>query len=361
MNAMKINSLSALQTLALRMPGALTDSDRDLLEELYEQSLENLDDSANLFTYMLVTAMRRRLTGVQAAEHIYLQRFEIPQIRLFELLIQQFPLANLSQQCTNALLIDGLSRHQEPVLMDIGVGTGMQVVNILNGLAQHPTSAIRHLTIVGIEPFEDALASAQETISGLGASLPFTISFVAKQAFIEQVSLADLQQSLPSRHDGVYANASFALHHIQRAEARKQVFTNLKELPVQALVLSEPNSDHYEPNYGKRFRNCVNHYGALFNLIDQLSIADKERAALKLFFGREINDVLGNPEGQRVEKHYATQQWVDLFRETGFQLHKRPVHLPALALNGAHIFTNLPDRYATAFQGEEITSLFWAE
>lgn len=361
MNLLEVTPLAELNELAYRLSDTATEADQALLTELHDQALSNLDNPDSLFVYTLAKAMSRRLTGVQAAEHIYLQQFEIPQIRLFELLIQQFPLANLSQQCTNALLIDALSQHQSPVLMDIGIGTGMQVVNILNGLAQQPNSALRHLTIVGIEPFGDALDTAQATISKLIDRLPFTVTFTPRLAFIEHLSLSDLQQLLPSQHDDVYANASFALHHIQQAEQRRSVFANLKALPVKALVLSEPNSDHYEPNYAQRFQNCVQHYGALFNLIDQLPIVANEKAALKLFFGREIDDVLGNSEEVRVEKHYATQQWVDLFEATGFQLQKRTTSFPTLELNGAHLQTDLDNRYATTVNGEEITSLFWAE
>lgn len=361
MNLLEVTPLTELKELAYRLSDTVTEADQALLTELHNQALSDLDNPDSLFVYTLAKAMRRRLTGVEATQHIYLQRFEIPQIRLFELLIQQFPLANLSQQCTNTLLIDALSRLNSPVLMDIGIGTGMQVVNILNGLAQQPNSVLRHLTIVGIEPFGEALDAAQATISKLAGSLPFTVTFTPRLTFIEHLSQNDLQQLLPHQHDGVYTNASFALHHIQQVAQRQSVFANLKALPVKALVLSEPNSDHYEPDYAQRFENCVGHYGALFKLIDQLPIVANEKAALKLFFGREIDDVLGNADDVRVEKHYATQQWVDLFEATGFRLQKRYAQFPMLELNGAHLQTDLSDRYATTNEGEEITSLFWAE
>jgi len=183
---------------------------------------------------------------------------------------------------------------------------------------------------------------------------------VTKVAFIEALSLTDLKALLPTTYDGIYANASFALHHIQSESQRKVVFEMLKDLEMNALVVSEPNSDHYEPSYSKRFQNCVNHYGALFRIIDTLLITATEKAALKLFFSREIDDVLGHTEAARVEKHYATEQWVQMFEETGFQLQKRPATFEYTQLNGTQLQTNLPNRYAAVFKGEEITSLFWA-
>jgi hypothetical protein len=49
-----------------------------------------------------------------------------------------------------------------------------------------------------------------------------------------------------------------------------------------------------------------------------------------------------------------------LLEATGFQLQKRPASFDYTQLNGTHLQTDLPNRYTTVFDGEEITSLFWA-
>jgi len=98
----------------------------------------------------------------------------------------------------------------------------------------------------------------------------------------------------------------------------------------------------------------------LFQIIDTLPILTTEKAALKLFFSREIDDVLGNAEDVRVEKHFATEQWIELFEETGFRLQKRFATFEYSHLNNTELKINLPNRYATVFNDEEITSLFWA-
>lgn len=353
--------LTELNVLASRMPHEMTTDDKALLQKMYEETLEDLDNPASMFAYTLAKAMIKHFGGQNKQEHLYLQRFEIPQIRLFELLIQQFPLANLSQHCTNTLLIDALSEHSHALLMDIGIGTGLQVMHIIEGLAHKPNTALKTLTIVGIEPFGEAMAAAQSNINRASQKANFEVRFVPKVAFIEQLSLDDLHQLLPSVYDGFYVNASFALHHIQQHSQRKNVFEHLKILAIDALVLSEPNSDHYEPTYAQRFKNCVNHYGALFRIIDTLAVSSNEKAALKLFFSREIDDVLGHAEEVRVEKHYATHQWIALLEETGFQLQKHPGDFAYTHLNGAHLQTDLSNRYATFFENEEITSLFWAK
>jgi hypothetical protein len=360
MEPVLVNTQLILNDLASRMPDALTENDKALLNDIYYESLEDLDEPEAMFAYTLTKAMRKHLMVGQSQEHIYLQRFEIPQIRLFELLIQQFPLANLSQHCTNTLLIDALVKHSNPVLMDIGIGTGFQVSNIIEGLAKKSDNQIKCLTVVGIEPFVDALRMTEANIRRASEHAPFEIKLIVKEAFIEQMTQEQLHAMLPAQYDGLYVNASFALHHIQQMDQRKAVFEILKNLHVSAFVLSEPNSNHFEPSYQKRFQHCVNHYGVLFQIIDTLPINTTEKAALKLFFSREIDDVLGNTEEVRVEKHFATEQWVQLFEETGFALQKRAASFNYLELNGTTLKTDLPNRYATEFRGEEITSLFWA-
>ena len=355
-----VNTQFILNDLASRMPDALTENDKALLNDIYQESLEDLDEPEAMFNYTLAKAMRKHFMDGQSQEHIYLQRFEIPQIRLFELLIQQFPLANLSQHCTNTLLVDALINHTNPVLMDIGIGTGFQVSNIIEGLSKKSDSKIKSMTIVGIEPFADALRLTEENINRAAKTAPFEIKLVIKEAFIEQMKQEELSEMLPAQYDGLYVNASFALHHIQQMAQRKAVFEILKNLNVEAFVLSEPNSNHFEPSYYKRFQNCKNHYGVLFQIIDTLPINTTEKAALKLFFSREIDDVLGNTEAIRVEKHFATEQWVQLFEETGFVLQKRNASFEYQELNGTNLQKDLPNRYATEFKGEEITSLFWA-
>ena len=208
------NPLTLLFAIANRMPDQLTNSNKITLNNLYHDCLANLDDPDDLFAYVIAKAMRKNVTSQQSKEHLYLQRFEIPQIRLFELLIQHFPAATLGQ--------------------------------------------------------------------------------------------------------------------------RKAVFDDQSGLPLTALVLSEPNSASFEPDYNTRFTNCVHHYGALFGLIDQLPITPIEKTALKLFFSREIDDVLGISEAARVEKQYAARQREQLYAQRVHKLKKHPATISARALNHAY-------------------------
>jgi hypothetical protein len=65
----------------------------------------------------------------------------------------------------------------------------------------------------------------------------------------------------------------------------------------------------------------MTHFGAVFDTLDRLPLAQADRDALKVgFFGREIGDILGTPEGQRSERHESARQWQQRLQHTGFAL-----------------------------------------
>ncbi|MFN4144911.1 MAG: GRAS family protein [Runella sp.] len=351
--------LQSLASLAVFFPDDLSDNDQKRLEAIEQECQTKIEEPEALFGYLFAKAMRKRLTGDASDEHIYLQPFEVPQIRLFELLIHQFPFATLSQICANDLIVSTLSKCKKAVLADIGIGTGVQVANILGSLRQQP-GLLTQLTVVGVEPFGNALTTAVENMKAKRNQLPFELHVRTANAFAENLSPNDWQQLLPAHYDGLCINASFALHHIRTERQRLETLTCLNALHPTALILTEPNSDHFTRDYARRFANAAHHYGILFEVIDRLAILPKEKTALKLFFSREIDDILGLPEDVRVEKHSATYQWSKWLKDSGFELSKPPLHQVIPPLNMAEIRSDLPQRYGVFYGQEEVTSIFYA-
>ena len=102
-------------------------------------------------------------------------------------------------------------------------------------------------------------------------------------------------------------NAAFSAHHIQSTgagpeAARDDVFRRLRSLNPRALILAEPNADHINPDLGARFDACWTHFRAMFQFVDGLQIEERDRSAIKLFFAREIDDILANAEVPRSAK-----------------------------------------------------------
>ncbi|MCG8699938.1 MAG: GRAS family protein, partial [Bacteroidales bacterium] len=50
-------------------------------------------------------------------------------------------------------------------------------------------------------------------------------------------------------------------------------------------------------------------------------IAEKEKNGLKLFFGREIDDIIGRDNNERFEKHEPAYRWIEKLILAGFKIH----------------------------------------
>jgi hypothetical protein len=51
-----------------------------------------------------------------------------------------------------------------------------------------------------------------------------------------------------------------------------------------------------------------------------LNIREDQKNGLKLFFGREIEDIMGKPEKDRFEKHSPATVWIHLLKENKFSI-----------------------------------------
>jgi hypothetical protein len=83
--------------------------------------------------------------------------------------------------------------------------------------------------------------------------------------------------------------------------------------------------------------NCYNHYYNIFKVIDRLEISTKDKTGLKLFFGREIEDVIGNEEKDRYEKHELATTWISRLKNCGFQLNNTILKSPVASEAGVDI------------------------
>jgi SAM-dependent methyltransferase len=275
--------------------------------------------------FLFAAALAQRL-GVGEAQqmNLYLRRYELPQISLFNLVAERLPMVGLAGRIANDLMCRVLSGHEEASLLDVGLGTGRQEVALLRTLAAQG-AAPRHLTVVGVEPDADSLtATARE----LGISL----SFRGIPKVIEALDEEDwaLLRGCPGPR---VVHAAFALHHMAAGVDRQEVFHRLRAVEPAAVVLCEPNSDHVTDSLTERFHNVWHHFSHNFQLVDELGLPARERNGIKLFFGRELEDILGAvDDSQRYERHERVETWLQRLRRAGFSL------APARMLEGAWSF-----------------------
>jgi hypothetical protein len=331
------------------------------VEEELQISLQAIDTKPEaLLNTLFLKAIRDHVQPQAVShEHIYLQQYEIPQIVLFDLLINQMPFVVMSHAITNRAMVNALKPAEKAVVMDVGIGRGIQIVRLIEELATADTQ-LKHLTVVGVEPFDEAIAFAETLIQQAAEKASFSVEFVPIVSLVEDLAREAFSRALPGEYDKLLINSSLTIHHLPTIPQRQSFFKLMRSLQPDALLLTEPHSDHFEPDWRWRTLNAYNHYRAAFGVIDGLNIDTASKNGLKLFFGREIDDVVGNPDNRRFEKHQEAQAWVRYLQESGFQLRSDfeiPTTLPPSPIN----LQTKPDGYlAMEYEGVTVLSIFQA-
>ena len=314
--------------------------------------------------YVFASALAQRLAGsAQEVANLYLRRFEVPQIQLFNLLGRHVPMARLATGIANDAMTQAIAGQSHPTLIDVGIGTGRQIAGLLESLAAAGLLPQR-LTVIGVEPSAAALAEAHATLSASATRLGVDCTFHGYACSAEALTTADWQAIGAACSAPPVVNAAFALHHIadddQGQEQRNAVLRQLRALEPKCLVLSEPDVDHLEPRFLRRFHNCFAHFSAVFGVLDALPLAQADRDALKVgFFGREIADILGTPEPLRSERHESAVAWFQRLAATGFVAQRPTAALPVSA--HPSVTAALCGARAVIYAGDEpVVSIFVA-
>lgn len=297
--------------------------------------------------FLFATALARRV-GVGEAQqmNLYLRRFELPQISLFNLVAERLPMVGLAGRIANDILCGLLEGHEDATLIDVGLGTGRQEVALLRRLAETGTT-LRRLTVVGVEPDMGSLRQAETSLTALARELGITLRFRSMPKVIEALEEEDWSR-LRDTPGPRLVHSAFCLHHIAAGVDRQEIFHRLRTVEPAAVVLVEPNSDHATDSLAERFHNAWHHFSHNFELVDELGLPERERNGIKLFFGREFEDILGAADdSQRYERHERVETWGNRLRTAGFA----PAPAGRLAGNWSFPHPNVHVRQGTGYVG----------
>ncbi len=286
----------------------------ELLEEMIAACTAGKEqDSEKLLGYLMASNLHKRFSGTGITENLYDSSNGVSQIRLFDILIHQFPFVKYGQEITNDAIINVMAQHDQVCIIDIGIGLGTQMLHILERAKE--LTHLRKLTIVGIEPFENALRTAEEKIKQYKDQVGFELQFLAVPQYIEQTDLSRLADT----NSAIIVNASLALHHIKTDADRNRVIKSIRNLNPKAFLLIEPNVNHFTNDLAARMLNCYDHFIGIFRVIDRLDASMEDKNGLKLFFGREMEDILSKADDEeRFEKHEPVSAWLHRLHQSGF-------------------------------------------
>jgi hypothetical protein len=353
------NIYEALDLIMTNYPKGFTQQSRLEVETLLDHCLDGIsDDSEKFLATLFIKAIKKYIGPSVIDENLYLKKFEIPQIELFSILIEKFPFVKYSQEIINHSICQTVRHENEIIIMDIGIGLGVQMLNLLDKLNE--IEYLEKLTVIGIEPSKQALEKATQQFDEIKDRMNFEFTFVPVQGFIEMMPLEKLKDVVYDYKGSLIINASLALHHIQELDNRHLVIQNLYQLKPKAFYIAEPNVNHYEPELYFRFQNCYRHFSHVFQVIDTLNASSKEKNGLKLFFGREIEDIIGNNNRERFEKHEPAYRWIEKLQVAGFIVDANFHTLGGVAVDHIHIETDPLEYLAFQYKNETVLAVIRA-
>lgn len=297
--------------------------------------------------------LQSTMSSKEANQNLYLQDFTIPQIDLYNLISEHLPTVAMTTKIAIESLINLIEEDQEDLsLIDLGMGTGQQMLKVLDALKSRRPS-LKQVFLVGIEPDERSLKMAQAQLINL--ELPFELELRIYHSLLENLSKKDFESMYQFIKNPIIWS-SFTMHHVMTNRAEEFEKIN-DELKPSYLILLEPNVDHFTSNYSQRIKNCQAHFKKTFDLIEKLHLKDIEKENLKKFFTREIIDISSADEKARVEKHQTVKEWLGYLDAAGF-----------IPINHEMIFKNKyihiepkGDHYSLEYQNFPLTAVVCAK
>jgi len=285
-------------------------------------------------------ALRARLEGIapEQIQNTYLKEFEIPQIRLFDILANRFPLVLEAQKLVENCILELAKNQQQLCIIDLGIGRSVQMVRILKSL--NACKSLETVTLIGIEIQKESLEFSNILLNDLKNSLKFTLQFYPINQAIEEIDFDAISQLIPTNNRKLIINASLALHHVQTKEKRAHVLGSFAKFNPDLLSLIEPNVDCFTNDFEERRINAYEHFGALYAYINTLSLKDEEKKGLKQFFSNELFDAIALPDEYRFEKYDESVSWCALAKSFGLSNFNIPQFIQSFKIPGIKVTYN---------------------
>ena len=247
----------------------------------------------------------------------YLKELEIPQIVLFDILANRFPLVLRAQDIVNDLFLYEAKGMKSICIIDLGIGRGIQIARILKHL--NNVSTIKEVTLIGLDILKPALEFTLNTITNLKDELNYTLDFYPIHSQVESIDIESIKALVPSHCEKILVNASLTLHHIQQDEERLNLLHKLKSINPSLITLIEPNADCATDDFDQRVFNAFEHFSALYQLINSLDLEEVEKKGLKQFFATDLFDPIALPNSHRFEKYNRCEAWIKYAKTCGFK------------------------------------------
>lgn len=259
---------------------------------------------------------RNEKKSPDAVRNTYLRDLDIPQIVLFDILANRFPLVINAQQLITSAIIKKAKGKKHITIIDLGIGRGLQILRILDAFDKF--LSLTSVTIIGIEIVPEALSHTTKLLLERKEKSAYELSFQPLLQSVEAIEPTVLSALIPSQNEMLFVNASLTLHHIQATKDRISLLQKLKSLAPDLLTLIEPDTNCHTDDFNQRLLNVYEHFNGLYLYINKLDLTQAEKSGLKQFFSTELFDAVALPDEHRFERYEPGAHWVHHAALAGF-------------------------------------------
>ncbi len=324
--------LAACQNVTRRREQSAKHLIGGFLQEDVGPDLPNEELIAHLIAEPLLKRVDRRLVD---AKNIYLQKFDISQIDLFYMMTEGYPQVPTAHAIANQYLHHALRQERKGTLFEIGAGRGVQVSKLAERLAADP-GKLERFRVIALDPDVSNLAETRRRLAEVAERTGLPIDVHPLHALLEHIGAGEYEELREVADGGpVVVNSAYTFHHTLHTPGDAEVRTRLlrklnEEFCPRLFTLVEPNADHDNEQLARRLHACWEHFGTVFELIDEADISAEARFSIKeKFFGREIRDIFGTSDSFRCERHESTDSWLLRLVKAGFNPYEERVSLEA--------------------------------
>lgn len=144
------------------------------------------EDPEDLQCLIFANALFSRMGNKSRDANLYLRDYDVPQIRLFNLLATRFPPVTLASATAIEILAGIAAGRKKLVVLDIGIGTGRQTAELIDRLARFGNLP-EQLVVFGLEPMATALRDAEKLIQQAAERAGVAIDFRPILGLVEQL------------------------------------------------------------------------------------------------------------------------------------------------------------------------------
>lgn len=296
-------------------------------------------DSTERLIHQFAGALSIRLAGRQTTTSTALEDLQSAYLSLNQIT----PFIRFSQLTANQAILEAMEGQRAIHILDFDIMYGVQWPPLMQAIAERSPPPILRITGTGQDL--SLLQKTGDRLHRFAQSLGLTFQFHPLLLLNEPTSSVaiDLPSALALHPDERLAvNCVLYLHRLLRDNSYcdlRLFLQKVRAMNPRVVTVAEREADHNRPLFLQRFIEALDHYSAVFGSLEAtLPPNSRERLAVeRVWFGREIFDIVAAEGDNRRERHQRFGSWEATLRSCGFS----SVPLSAFALSQAKLLLRL--------------------